>query len=447
MSGGGVEFEQPDDATVVPSVEADSSHEELFEQRNQHTSRTENSLSLFNNISDFLDSTVNPLLHVASPLLLLSVQLRTSASHPDVDRLRQQVVSYIRHFESRAQSAGIARQAVMIARYALCAMIDESILNTPWGSRSAWSNSTLLVIFHGESYGGEKFFLILDRLRNDFSRHLDLIEMMYVCLTLGFAGRYEIETGGLSRLAEIQEDLYRRIQSQRNWSTGELAPHWRTDPKSRERIKRPMGVWIPFLIGFTLILGTVVFVDLRLGVAALPLRTQLQRIGLNTAPPPPPPRSLAQKPVALRAEHLSLKILLAPEQRRNKLKVIERKNGEQLVRINTTGMFSSGSSQVEAGDVALIQKVGAALNRLKGRVVVVGHTDSVPIHTAKFKNNIVLSKARAESVLRILAGEMDNSARLRAIGVGASQPLTKSTGKRASRALNRRVGIIYIPAT
>jgi type VI secretion system protein ImpK len=166
-------------------------------------------------ISEFLGGGMNPLVQAAAPLLLLGVQLRHSASPPDATHLREQVITQVRRFESHANAAGLPVQTVTAARYVLCAMLDESVLNAPWGEQSGWAQKTLLVTFHGESYGGAKFFQILERLCADFSRHIDLIELMYISLALGFGGRYLIEAGGRAKLADIQEDLYRRIRAQR----------------------------------------------------------------------------------------------------------------------------------------------------------------------------------------------------------------------------------------
>ncbi len=51
----------------------------------------------------------------------------------------------------------------MAARYALCTVIDEAVLNTPWGAQSDWAGQSLLVTFHRESGGGDKFFRVLER--------------------------------------------------------------------------------------------------------------------------------------------------------------------------------------------------------------------------------------------------------------------------------------------
>ena len=195
-------------------------------------------------IGDFLGAGLNTLVQAAGPLLLLSVQLRNSASQPDAARLREQVIAQVRQFESNAQAAGIPAQTITAARYVLCTTLDEAVMNTPWGGQSGWAAKSLLVVFHGESYGGEKFFLILDRLCADFSRHIDLIELMYICLTLGFGGRYQIEADGRAKLADIQDELYRRIKAQRPPAADELAPHWKGIEDRRNPLVRYVPLWV-----------------------------------------------------------------------------------------------------------------------------------------------------------------------------------------------------------
>ncbi len=100
----------------------------------------------------------------ASPLLLLAGQLRGTLSVPDVGGLRRHALDEIRRFEERARAAGVANEAVLAARYALCAALDEAVLSTPWGAQSEWAQQTLLVALHREAWGGEKFFEMLDRI-------------------------------------------------------------------------------------------------------------------------------------------------------------------------------------------------------------------------------------------------------------------------------------------
>ena len=74
---------------------------------------------------------LNPLNAAATPLFLLVGRIRNRAQHSDPAALRESVVAEIRAFETRAGQAGIPAQTIRVARYAICATIDDVVLNTP----------------------------------------------------------------------------------------------------------------------------------------------------------------------------------------------------------------------------------------------------------------------------------------------------------------------------
>jgi type VI secretion system protein ImpK len=389
-------------------------------------------------IASFLEGGPNPLVQAASPLLLLAVQLRHSMAPPDAMHLRDQTIAQIRRFENLAQAANIPQQTILAARYVLCTMLDEAVLNSPWGEHSGWAQKTLLVTFHSESYGGAKFFQILERLCSDFSKHIDLIELMYICLALGFAGRYQIEAGGRAKLADIQEDLYRRIQAQRAKPADELAPHWRGIEDRRNPLIRYVPLWVVGAFAAVILLGAFLFFYARLNSASSPISAQLAQIGLENGTPP----DTARQPHPARK---SLKQLLAPEEQAGQLTVDEKPDGQALVRLAATGMFPSGGVDVSADEVPLLHKITAALNQVQGRVIVVGHTDDQPVRSLKYKDNFELSGARARSVAQILSDGLDNPARIESNGAGSSQPIALPPDTPDNRTRNRRVEIMFIP--
>ena len=69
--------------------------------------------------------------------------------------------------------------------------VGRSRLVHPWGSQSEWAQHPLLVTLHREAWGGEKFFEVLDRISRDPGRHIDLMELQYLCISFGFAGKYQ----------------------------------------------------------------------------------------------------------------------------------------------------------------------------------------------------------------------------------------------------------------
>ncbi|POF33790.1 type IVB secretion system protein IcmH/DotU [Roseibium marinum] len=148
----------------------------------------------------------------AAPLLLIISQLRNSIEQADVHSLRQEAVDEIDRFEQLAQRNGIAAGDIIAARYILCATLDETVLMTPWGSRSEWSSNSLLNQFHNETWGGEKVFSILDRIRGDAKTKLPLLILVHTCLMLGFEGRYRVLEGGRNQLEDLRNELSRLIR-------------------------------------------------------------------------------------------------------------------------------------------------------------------------------------------------------------------------------------------
>ena len=172
---------------------------------------------------------INPLVAVANPLLNLVAPLRSTLSHPDLAALAEQLMQAVRQFEDDARTDRIDSEVIRDARYILCTFIDETIAATPWGGGGVWSKRSLLVAFHRDVKGGEQFFHMLRQFGQEAHRHVDLLELMYICLTLGFAGRYARIEGGRAQLDELiiylnrlfscyrQQRILRLLGVCRNW--------------------------------------------------------------------------------------------------------------------------------------------------------------------------------------------------------------------------------------
>ena len=154
------------------------------------------------------------LLAIANPLLDMVVQMRASTTILP-EQLRTYLVGEIRRFQERAARALIPQETIVAARYCLCTVLDETAALTTWGGNGVWSSHSLLVTFHNETWGGEKFFQLLARLTRNPTLHIDLIELFYYCLALGFEGRYRVLERGNAQLAEIKQRLRKLIRSGR----------------------------------------------------------------------------------------------------------------------------------------------------------------------------------------------------------------------------------------
>ncbi len=113
------------------------------------------------------------------------------------------------------------------------------------------------------------------------------------------------------------------------------------------------------------------------------------------------------------------------------------------MRIRGDGLFDSGKAEVKSAFYALLQQIGSELNKVQGRVLVTGHSDNVPIRTLQFPSNWHLSKARADSVVQILAARSATPSRFIGEGRADTEPVAPNDSPR-NQALNRRVDIILL---
>ncbi|MBT2372290.1 type IVB secretion system protein IcmH/DotU [Pseudomonas fluorescens] len=113
---------------------------------------------------------LNTLVAAAWELLSEVVRLKSSAAQENLHALNDRLASGIALFEARALHEGVDNTQVVGARYVLCSVIDEAVVTTAWGSQSDWSQISLLSRFHNETFGGEKFFLLLERMSRNSDR-------------------------------------------------------------------------------------------------------------------------------------------------------------------------------------------------------------------------------------------------------------------------------------
>jgi type VI secretion system protein ImpK len=377
---------------------------------------------------------LNPLVQAASPLLLLAGQLRGTLAAPDVIGLRRHALDEIRRFEERALASGVPNEVMLAARYVLCAGLDEAVLSTPWGAHSEWAQQTLLVALHREAWGGEKFFEMLSRISRDPARHIDLMELQYLCVALGFAGKFQVMDRGSARLAEVQQDLYRQIRDHRGTPPTELSLRWKGVEDRRHRLIRYVPWWVVGAAALAVLAIAFVVYHSRLSSVAAPVQAELAAIGLEDFNAP---RAAAP------ADGPTLKQLLAAEESRGTLSV-EEDGGRTLVTLAAPNLFASGSADVNPSYRETLQRVADAINQVPGRVLVVGHTDDQPLRSLRYRDNFELSRERAVGVVKLLQARVSTPGRLEWTGAGSSQPRYRPESEAENRARNRRVEIVHV---
>lgn len=382
---------------------------------------------------------LNPLVRAANPLFELLTPLRSMVTHANVEQLRQQLVDAIKQFEATAKAAQVDYEAIAAARFSLCTLLDEAISSTPWGGGGVWASRSLLVAFHNEASGGEKFFLILQKLAQNVAANLMVLELMYVCLALGLEGRYRVIENGRGQLDQLRERLQQLIQKQRGVVEPRLSVHWQGASGKGKPLWRLIPLWVGAAIAAVLCILLQLTLSWRLNRQSDPVFASLHQIKVTQPAPPanqPMPLLAAVKPVRV-AGFLSSEIARG-------LVSVEESADRSVITLRGDGVFASGNAQVTPDFIPLLQRIGDAIKPLDGKVIVIGHTDNVKGGiSARFPSNWELSKSRAASVKTLLAERAGPLDRYTVEGRGEAEPLVANDSPE-HRARNRRVDITIL---
>ncbi len=378
-------------------------------------------------------SGANPLAMSANPLLNLIPQIRVMAQHPDPAQLRNYLVEQVQLFERRAREVPLPQETVIGARYALCTALDETAAKTPWGGGGAWSRHSLLVTFHNETWGGEKFFQVLARLVQDPKKHIDLIEMMAVCIALGFEGRFGVVDNGRTQLETLRRRLVEIIAGVHGELHRPLSLHWQGAQSDMRAKWGFLPLWIT--AGATLLVLVAIFFLYSFLLADKSSTVFSTIAGIRM----PKAQAVVVKPAAPVNRFAQF---LEPEIREG-LVTVRDEADRSVVILRGDGLFDSGSTDVKSRYMPVLARVSDALNTVPGAVLVTGYTDNVPIRTVRFPSNFELSQARADVVRRIVDERLTVRNRTRAEGRAESDPVAPNDSAE-NKSRNRRVEVTLL---
>jgi type VI secretion system protein ImpK len=393
----------------------------------------------------------SPLLAAAQPLLQLMARLRSTLSQPDPGELRERAVVAMRAFEQEARAAGVPMDQLRPAHYALCAGLDDVVLNTPWGSQGAWASRSLISTFHQEVQSGERFFALLQKLQQAPGTSLPVLELMYLILSLGFQGRYRLSPRGPAELDRVREELYAIIQRQRAAPPDpELSAQWRGANAPYRAAKPRVPVWVMGSVVAACLGGLFLWLSgglesetdglLARAMAAPPAAMpQIARVAPVRPPPPPPPPSPTAPPPEP-GTLAKLRTFLAPEIQQG-LVTVDGTDAAPLVRIRNRGMFPSGSATLSTNFLPLMTRIGEALRAERGPVLVIGHSDNQPIRTVAFPSNFALSAARAEAARVAILRGLGDPGRIASEGRADTEPVADNATA-DGREANRRIEVL-----
>jgi chemotaxis protein MotB len=124
---------------------------------------------------------------------------------------------------------------------------------------------------------------------------------------------------------------------------------------------------------------------------------------------------------------------------------VEIRDGLMLVKLPDNILFDPGKTDLKPAGKDAINQVTQILSGIEGRKFqVAGHTDNIPIKSAKFKSNWELSTARAVEVAKLMIADGMDAKRLSAAGFAEQRPVADNATDEGRRA-NRRIEIVVQP--
>ncbi len=382
---------------------------------------------------------MNPLVDAAGTILSLASQLQNTASHPDIRTLHRQASELIREFESNLRDHAIDPDTSFSAKYAMCAILDEIILNTPWGSHSFWSTESLLTTFHRETWGGEHVYQIIDTALQQPQQNHDLLELIYLCLSLGFMGKLRVTDRGTIQHDEIRDKIFRSLRPHMGDFDKELSPNCLSKEKKFNKLSGLIPAWVIISVLCLILFGVFAGFSWKLTQDSDPVFKDIHAL----VPWKPIVDKVTQpQSPEIKSDGKTLRQLLQQEIIAGKLEIDEIP-GQITILLYNEGLFPSGTANVSANYSAILDKVANALQSVKGDLFVVGHTDNIPIFTPRFPSNWHLSVARSKAVVAQLKSSNALSRAITAEGRGDTEPLYENNSKQ-NRALNRRVEILIL---
>jgi type VI secretion system protein ImpK len=376
------------------------------------------------------DSRRNYLMEAAIPLFNRASQMKFFQSGLPTLQILNELRQEVERFENTAEEYGMRYETVKAARYCLCTLLDEFAAKNGWADQE-WAAHSLLVTFHNETWGGEQFFELLDKIKAEPSKNLNLIELMYYCLVVGYMGKYQVINNGRVTVENLKKDLEKIIRQYRTNNISHLLSdggHVNVQVNNR---RRALPFWVALVLAITGLALTHTYLNWKLAQTTSNINTRVQALDI--------PQVIA-KP----AEKTTLLAPYLKNEIASGLIQVSEVPGKTTITILGDELFASGSDKIEDRFYPVLAAVSQALNNVNGQVIVSGYTDDQPISSPVYPSNWHLSQGRADAVKAILLNYIKDETRVRSEGKGVDNPVVPNDSA-ANRAKNRRVEItVYI---
>lgn len=155
---------------------------------------------------------LNPLITASHPIFSILERIKLCRNTLDIKLIQENLLHELKAFEGHADMANYSRETILITRYILAAMVDETITKKLQEKHDYFTDFENFVPVDPNNIGAEqRFFQILSRLTRHPDQYLDLLELIYLCLSCGYEGKYRFQSNGKSQLDDLIDQLYMTI--------------------------------------------------------------------------------------------------------------------------------------------------------------------------------------------------------------------------------------------
>ena len=214
-----------------------------------------------------------------TPVFSLILQLRAADRLGDGTALRQRIEALLSDAAHAARDLGVPAADIDEATFAVVAFLDEAILATDWPGHGAWSSQPLQLTHYDRYDAGEQVFERLKRLLDEGGTRTAVLEVYYLCLALGFKGRYAIH--GREVLRRLVDDLHGRLE-RAHGAPGVLSPRGRSREVPTEAEKGGIPTWALWVGAAVLV--ALLYIGLSVSLSGAARDTAADLRSLSAAP-------------------------------------------------------------------------------------------------------------------------------------------------------------------
>jgi type VI secretion system protein ImpK len=160
---------------------------------------------------------------LCTDIFLIVIKMRDAEDLGETSALRKLIMYYLKQFEKNCSIIGVPAETVNSVKYALIAILDETVLSIPSEARNFWITNPMQLEIYGDNIAGQEFYNKLDTMLNNPDTNRDALEVFYLCLSLGYMGKYIL--GNAEEREEIITKLARTLVKAGNLQIDTLSPH------------------------------------------------------------------------------------------------------------------------------------------------------------------------------------------------------------------------------